>query len=217
MLPNPRSTRLPWGPSPTRHSPAATRAAARLTVGLAALTAAAVLAACGTSAPSAKSGSGSKASPSPSASVLAGGKSCKSSATKITFWAWVPGMSRAVTAFNASHPSICVTQENPGAGLAEYTLLNNTMKAGTGAPDVAEVEFDELPSFIVQKYVDNLAPYGANNYKSDFAPWAWKEVSQGSGVYAMPSDAGPAGFYYNEKLFSQYHLTPPATWAQFAS
>ena len=53
---------------------------------------------------------------SPSASVLAGG-SCSSGATKITFWAWVPGIARAVTAFNKSHPSICVTPENPGAGL----------------------------------------------------------------------------------------------------
>jgi multiple sugar transport system substrate-binding protein len=69
----------------------------------------------------------------------------------------------------------------------------------------------------VQKYVDNLVPYGADKYKSDFAPWAWKEVSQGSAVYAMPSDAGPAGFYYNQKLFSQYHLSPPSTWTQFAS
>jgi multiple sugar transport system substrate-binding protein len=126
-------------------------------------------------------------------------------------------MSRAVTDFNNTHPSICVTQENPGAGVAEYTLLNNTMKAGTGAPDVAEMEFDELPSFIVQKYVVNLVPYGANKYKGDFAPWAWKEVSQGSAVYAMPSDAGPAGFYYNSKLFTQDHLTPPTTWSQFAS
>ena len=142
---------------------------------------------------------------------------CSSSATKITFWAWVPGMSRAVTAFNKSHPSICVTLENPGAGLDEYTPLSNALKAGSGAPDVAEIEFDELPSFEVQKQVVNLVPYGADKYQGDFVPWAWQEVSQGSAVYAMPSDAGPAGFYYNSKLLGQYHLTPPTTWAQFAT
>jgi multiple sugar transport system substrate-binding protein len=126
-------------------------------------------------------------------------------------------MNRAVEEFNKTHPSICVTQENPGAGLNEYTLLNNAMKAGSGAPDVAEVEFDELPAFIIQKYVLNLVPYGADKYQGDFAPWAWHEVSQGSAVYAMPSDAGPAGFYYNQKLFAQYHLKAPSTWAQFAT
>jgi multiple sugar transport system substrate-binding protein len=218
MLPISRSVRLPRVPSPARHPRRSTRAAARLTVGLAGFTAAAVLAACGSSGTSSSTGGGkAAASPSPSASVLAGGKSCSSSATKITFWAWVPGIARAVTAFNQTHPSICVTLENPGAGLAEYTPLNNALKAGSGAPDVAEVEYDELPSFIIQKYVDNLVPYGASKYKGDFAPWAWQEVTQGNGVYAMPSDAGPAGFYYNAKLLAQYHLTPPSTWTQFAS
>jgi multiple sugar transport system substrate-binding protein len=91
------------------------------------------------------------------------------------------------------------------------------MKAGSGAPDVAEMEFDELPSFIIQKYVVNLVPYGANNYKSDFAPWAWSQVSQGGAVYAMPSDFGPMAFYYDQQTLAKYKITPPTTWAQVAS
>jgi multiple sugar transport system substrate-binding protein len=172
----------------------------------------------GTSTSASASASGSASgSASASATVLAGGKSCSSSATPITFWAWVPGMSRAVTEFNKTHSGICVTLEDPGAGGAEYTLLNNAMKAGSGAPDVAEMEFDEIPSFIIQKYVVNLVPYGANNYKSDFAPWAWSQVSQGGAVYAMPSDFGPMGFYYDQQTLAKYHLTPPATWADVAT
>jgi multiple sugar transport system substrate-binding protein len=94
--------------------------------------------------------------------------------------------------------------------------LDNALKAGTGAPDVAEVEFDLLPSYEIQHYLVNLVPYGANNYKSDFASWAWSQVTQGSGVYAMPSDFGPMGFYYDQQTLAKYHITPPATWAQFA-
>jgi multiple sugar transport system substrate-binding protein len=194
----------------------------RITAAAAGAAAILVLAACsssGSSSASSSSSSGSTAtaSASASASVLAGGKSCSSSATPITFWAWVPGMSRAVTEFNNTHPSICVTLEDPGAGGAEYTLLNNAMKAGSGAPDVAEMEFDELPSFIIQKYVVNLVPYGANNYKSDFAPWAWSQVSQGGAVYAMPSDFGPMAFYYDQQTLAKYKITPPTTWAQVAT
>jgi multiple sugar transport system substrate-binding protein len=129
----------------------------------------------------------------------------------------VPGISRAVTEFNKTHPDICVTLEDPGAGGAEYTLLNNAMKAGSGAPDVAEMEFDEIPSFIIQKYVVNLVPYGANNYKSKFAPWAWSQVSQGGAVYAMPSDFGPMAFYYNQQVLAKYHITPPKTWAEVSA
>jgi multiple sugar transport system substrate-binding protein len=185
---------------------------------LAGAAAAVTLAACGTGAPAKPSGaaSGGHASASPSASVLAGGASCSSSATQLTFWAWVPGMNRAVTEFNKTHPGICVTLEDPGAGEPEYTALNNALKAGSGAPDVAEVEFDELPSFIIQKYVVNLVPYGADKYKSDFATWAWDQVSQGSAVYAMPSDFGPMGFYYDQQTLTKYHITPPKTWAEFA-
>ena len=82
---------------------------------------------------------------------------------------------------------------------------------------MAEVEFDELPSFEVTHSVVNLTKYGANKYKSNFVPWAWDEVSQGSAVYAMPGDAGPMAFYYNSKLLAKYHIAPPTTWTEFAA
>jgi multiple sugar transport system substrate-binding protein len=193
----------------------------RATAGLAAAAAVSLLAACGGSSPAASSSGGSSggsgASASASPTVLAGG-SCKSSnATQITFWAWVPGIARAVNAFNASHPSICVTLEDVGAGNPEYVKISDALKAGSGAPDVAEVEFDELPSFEVTHDLVDLTPYGANKYKDQFVPWAWDEVSQGSAVYAMPGDAGPMAFYYNSQLLAKYHIKPPATWAEFAT
>jgi multiple sugar transport system substrate-binding protein len=189
----------------------------RLAAAGAAGAAAIVLAACGSGAPFSSATGSSGASASASASVLAGGSSCTASATKLTFWAWVPGMNRAVNKFNQTHPNICVTLEDPGAGEDEYTPLNNALKAGTGAPDVAEIEFDELPSFEIQHYVVNLVPYGADTYKSDFAPWAWSQVSQGSAVYAMPSDFGPEAFYYDRQILARYHISPPSTYAELAS
>ena len=142
---------------------------------------------------------------------------CATGAVPITFWAWVPGMNRLVKQYNTSQSKVCVTLDDVGAGNPEYVKLAEALKSGTGAPDVAEVEYDELPSFEVTHNVVNLAKYGANKYKKYFDPWAWKEVSQGSAVYAMPGDAGPMGFYYNAKLFAKYHLTIPHTWAQFAA
>ncbi len=191
---------------------------ARTTAVLAGAAAISLLAACSSSGGSggAASTPTTTASASPSVSVVAGG-SCSANATKILFWAWVPGMGRAVTEFNKTHPNICVTQEDVGAGDPEYVAITNALKAGSGAPDVAEVEFDELPSFEVTHNVVNLVPYGANNYKSDFTAWAWDEVSQGSSVYAMPGDAGPMAFYYNTKELAKYGITPPTTWAQFAT
>jgi multiple sugar transport system substrate-binding protein len=193
----------------------------RMTTAVAGAAAICMLAACSSGgSTSSSAGGGTTSSPassaSPSVSVVAGG-SCSGNATKVLFWAWVPGMGRAVTEFNKTHPDICVTQEDVGAGNPEYVAITNALKAGSGAPDVAEVEFDELPSFEVTKNVVNLVPYGANTYKSKFTTWAWDEVSQGSGVYAMPGDAGPMAFYYNTKLLAKYGITPPTTWAEFAA
>jgi multiple sugar transport system substrate-binding protein len=195
------------------------RPAARAVAWLAAAAAVSVLAGCSSSSTPAASTPKSSTSPSPTpGNTVLAGASCKSSgATNITFWAWVPGIDRAVDEFNKTHPSICVTLEDTGAGDPEYVKLADAIKAGSGAPDVAEVEFDELPSFEITHSVVNLATYGADKYKSDFVPWAWQEVSQGSGVYAMPSDSGPVGFYYNASQLARYHITPPATWAQFAA
>ena len=194
----------------------------RMTTAVAGAAAISLLAACSSGGSSSSGASGgttsspaSTASASPTVTVVAG--SCSPNATKVLFWAWVPGMGRAVTEFNKTHPNICVTQEDVGAGNPEYVAIANALKAGSGAPDVAEVEFDELPSFEVTKNVVNLVPYGANNYKSKFTPWAWSEVSQGSGVYAMPGDAGPMAFYYNTKELAKYGITPPTTWAEFAT
>jgi multiple sugar transport system substrate-binding protein len=190
-----------------------------------------VAAACGSSGSKSSSGtSGASSSTTKSASGTSGSAStttstttientgkCKSGATKLTMWAWVPGISRAVTAFNATHPTICVTLDDVGAGSPEYVKLADAIKAGSGVPDVAEVEYDELPSFEITKSLDNLASYGADKYKSDFASWAWQEVSQGSDVWAMPGDSGPMALYYNTKELSKYGITPPTTWAEFAT
>ena len=81
----------------------------RMTMAVAGAAAISLLAACSSGGSSSSAGGGTTSSPassaSPSVSVVAGG-SCSSGATKILFWAWVPGMGRAVTEFNKTHPNI---------------------------------------------------------------------------------------------------------------
>jgi multiple sugar transport system substrate-binding protein len=172
----------------------------------------AALSACG-------GGTSSQAAPAGTAAVsaAAANSSCKPGATPLTFWGWAPGYQAVVNEFNKTHPDICVTLEDNGAGVAEYTKLTAALHAGAGTPDVAEVEYLELPSFEITNSLVNLVPYGVDSYKSDIAPFAWGQVSQGSAVYSMPGDIGPLAFYYNTDLLSKYHITPPTTWAQFAA
>jgi multiple sugar transport system substrate-binding protein len=143
-------------------------------------------------------------------------KACKGHGVQLEAWIWVPGIYRTVDVFNETHPGVCVKLDDVGAGDTEYVKLTDAIKANSGVPDVAEVEFDELPSYEITHSVVNLVPYGADKYKNDFAPFAWKEVSQGSAVYAMPGDSGPMDLFCNAKELARYHVTPGATWAAFA-
>jgi multiple sugar transport system substrate-binding protein len=173
------------------------------------------LAACGGS-----SGGSSSNAPLPgqtSATTTGGGSGCKSSDVKLTVWAWVPGFSRDAALYNKTHSGVCVTVQNIGAGSAEYVKIADALKAGTGAPDVAEIEYAELPSFEITKSLVNQAQYGAAKYQGDFAKWAWSDVTNGSDIWSMPMDAGPLAFYYNSKLMAKYGLKPPTTYAQMAS
>jgi multiple sugar transport system substrate-binding protein len=194
--------RLTWRPRPVQ-------------AGMTALAVAAVLtaAACGSSGTTSDSaGAGSSATASSSTNG-----SCSPNATKINFWAWAPGYNLVVNEFNKTHPNICVEMNDVGGANDEYVKLSAALKSGNGAPDVAEVEYIELPTLEITNDLLNLVPYGINQYKSQYVPSAWAQVSQGSAVYAMPGDIGPLGLYYNSKLFAKYKITPPTTWAQFAT
>lgn len=152
------------------------------------------------------------------AAAAAASKGCSPKATVLTFWGWSAGYNLAVDKFNQTHPSICVKLQNAGATTDEYTKLSDALKAKSGTPDLAQIEYFELPSFEITHSLVNLASYGIDSAKANEAPVAWKEVSQGSGVYAMPVDLGSMALYYNAKEFKAAGITKaPRTWAQFAA
>jgi multiple sugar transport system substrate-binding protein len=122
-----------------------------------------------------------------------------------------------VNEFNKTHPSICVALENAGATTAEYTKLSDAIKAGNGAPDIATIEYFEVPSFEITNSLVDLSSYGIASMQKNEAPVAWSQVSRGSHVYAMPVDLGPMALYYNSKQFATAGISVPATWDQFAA
>ena len=133
----------------------------------------------------------------------------------ITFWSWVPHLQDEVNLFEKSHPNIKVNLVNAGQGGPQYTKLRTALKAGSGAPDVVQIEFQYLPTFELTGKLVDLAQYGANSLKPDFVPWTWSQVTQGSKVYAVPQDSGPMALLYRSDIFAKYHLAIPTTWAQY--
>jgi multiple sugar transport system substrate-binding protein len=140
------------------------------------------------------------------------------SSQKVTlqFWSWVPNLDKVVAIWNKAHPDLQVQLQVQAGGDAELTKLLTAAKAGN-PPDLAQVEYQVLPTLVSNNYLANIAQ-SASSLKSDFPAGIWNQVTLGtSAVYGIPQDAAPMAFFYRTDLFNKYHLTVPATWAQFAA
>ncbi|MEV0419570.1 ABC transporter substrate-binding protein [Streptosporangium canum] len=134
----------------------------------------------------------------------------------VKFWSWVPNIQKAVDAFNASHPGIKVDLETITAGPdGGYAKMLAGVKAGN-APDVAQVGYDSLPSFLVNGALEDITQY-AGDKASTFVDWQWQTGVFGGKVYAIPQASGPMGLYYRKDLFDKWGIEAPKTWDDFAA
>ncbi|HEY7416064.1 MAG TPA: sugar ABC transporter substrate-binding protein [Ktedonobacteraceae bacterium] len=145
-----------------------------------------------------------------------GGSGAPSGPVTLTMWSWVPNLQQAINLFEKSHPTIKIKLQNVGSGPTEYTKLTTALKSGSGAPDIAQVEYSYLPQYELSGKLVDLSQYNANSIKNDFVPWTWGQVSSGSKVYAIPQDTGPMGLLYRQDIFQKYNLPVPTTWDQYA-
>jgi multiple sugar transport system substrate-binding protein len=135
----------------------------------------------------------------------------------VSVWAWYPNMAKVVDNFNNDHTDVQVCWTVAGQGAPEYAKFQTAISAKKGAPDVIMLEADQLPGFEIQDALVDLSAYGADEVKPNFSEGAWKDVSQGSAVYAIPVDGGPMAMIYRKDLFKKYGITPPTTWAEYAA
>ncbi len=141
-----------------------------------------------------------------------------STPTELTFWTWVPNIQKEVALFQKKYPAIKVKVVNAGQGTPQYTKLRTALKAGTGAPDAAQIEFQYIPTFSLTKSLVDLRPYGAEALKDQFVPWTWQQVvGSGGEVWAVPQDSGPMGMLYRKDIFDKYGIAVPKTWDEFAA
>jgi multiple sugar transport system substrate-binding protein len=133
----------------------------------------------------------------------------------ITYWSWTPQAKAQVAAFEKQYPKVTVKLVNAGTGNDEYTKLQNAVKAGSGAPDVAQIEYYAMPQFELSKALADLSPYGFSSLKSHYSASTWSSVTVGSAVYGLPQDSGPMALFYNKVVFDKYGLTVPKTWDEY--
>ncbi|GAB2762481.1 ABC transporter substrate-binding protein [Streptomyces bullii] len=137
--------------------------------------------------------------------------------TELTFWTWVPNIADEIALFEKKYPAIKVKVVNAGQGVAHYTKLRTALKAGRGAPDLAQIEYQAVPTFTITDSLLDLRPYGASELQDQFVDWTWAQVSGPDGqVWAIPQDTGPMGMLYRKDIFDQHGIQVPQTWDEFA-
>ncbi len=134
----------------------------------------------------------------------------------LSFWSWVPGIDEAVEVWNAENPDIRVELNAvAGGNQGPYQNLSNALKANT-EPDLAQIEFDTLPSFRLQQGLRDVSRCLPDGTGDQFIDFAWDQVTfEDTGVYAIPQDTGPMAMFYRKDLFEKYGVDVPRTWAEF--
>ncbi|KTR40327.1 MULTISPECIES: ABC transporter substrate-binding protein [Curtobacterium] len=133
----------------------------------------------------------------------------------LTYWSWTPSAKDQVAAFEKQYPKVKVKLVNAGTGADQYTKLQNTIKAGSGAPDVAQVEYYALPQFALSDSLVDLSSYGFGDLESKFSKGTWSNVAMDGKVYGLPQDSGPMALFYNKKVFDEYGIEVPSTWDEY--
>ncbi|MBT2442686.1 sugar ABC transporter substrate-binding protein [Streptomyces sp. ISL-36] len=139
-------------------------------------------------------------------------KSALEKGGKVTVWAWEPTLKKAAADFEKKYPKVDIELVNAGTGDKQYTALQNAIAAGSGAPDVAQVEYYALGQFAIAKSVEDLSGYGAAAYDKTFTSGPWNAVKYDESVYALPMDSGPMAMFYNKKVFDKHGIKVPTTW-----
>ncbi|WP_034264636.1 ABC transporter substrate-binding protein [Actinospica robiniae] len=183
------------------------RSAAALAVG--------VLAAGLTACSSSSSGSGGASSTgTAAANDMAAALQKKST---LTVWAWAPQDKDIAAAFEKKYPNVTINLVNAGTSTTEYTKLQNALKAGSGVPDVAQIEYYALPQFALGGSLQSLDGYGLDSLKSDYPQAVWDAIDINGSLVATPQDTGPMALFYNKKVFDKYGLTVPTTWDEYVA
>jgi len=136
---------------------------------------------------------------------------------ELTYWSWAPNMDKVAESWNATHPNIHVTVNKQDGGDPAVTKLLTAIKAGSGAPDVMQAEYQKIPTLVSADAIADIAEE-AGDLKPKFAGSAWNSVTLGSqSVYGVPQDTGPMMFFYRTDVFTKLGLKAPATWDDYAA
>ncbi|ADU26321.1 ABC transporter substrate-binding protein [Ethanoligenens harbinense] len=143
----------------------------------------------------------------------AGSTSGASSSGKLSGTISVAGWNDAADALSAEAKAFMA--ENPGTTVnvqkvdGNYTKLYTELAAGSGVPDVVQMQNRDVQSF-VNKYPDAWADVSdmMKSEESNFDSYVLNLTKIKGKYYAVPWDLGPCALYYRKDIFQQAGVDP---------
>ncbi|PWG66993.1 ABC transporter substrate-binding protein [Bifidobacterium callitrichidarum] len=140
----------------------------------------------------------------------------ENSSITVDVWAWEPALTPVAEKFQEKYPNIKIKISNVGTAGKEYTNITNALQAGSGAPDIAQIEYFAIPEFVLQDALMDLSRFGADKYADFYTAGPWNAVTYGGGIHGLPMDSGPDAFFYNKEVFEKAGVDSiPQTWDDF--
>lgn len=137
---------------------------------------------------------------------------------ELSYWAWAPNLDKVVDLWNQENPNIHVTVNKQDGGDPAVTKLLTAIKAGSGAPDLVQAEYQKIPTLVSADALADLSETSAAGTKEKFPEGVWNSVTLGGdALYAVPQDSGPMVFYYRADLFEKLGIAVPTTWDEYAA
>ncbi|MFF1528525.1 ABC transporter substrate-binding protein [Cellulomonas sp. NPDC058312] len=134
---------------------------------------------------------------------------------KLTVWSWDNTVEPIAEAYMAEHPDVEIDVVNAGTNTDEYTALQNAVAAGSGIPDLAQIEYYAIPQFAIGESLADISGLGASDLDGTYSTGPWNAVQQGEGIYGLPMDSGPMALFFNTTVFEKYGVQVPTTWDEY--
>lgn len=130
--------------------------------------------------------------------------------------------------YTKEHPNVTIKVQNTGDQTAHHNNLTTALSAGSGAPDIFQLEIGFMERFInAQDKFYNLNDLGAKDIQANYLDWKWKQASSVDGSFqlGLPTDIGPTVVYYRTDLAEEAGLPSDSegfgaaidTWDKFAA
>ncbi|MFC4386620.1 ABC transporter substrate-binding protein [Gracilibacillus marinus] len=129
----------------------------------------------------------------------ASGDKSEDGTVNLDFWVFgSTGYQELIDEYMEENPNVKITI-NEGEMTDMHNNLFTSISAGSGAPDIAQIEISVVEKFLQAKdQFYNLNDYGAKDVSANFLDWKWAQAQSVDGEFqiGLPTDIGPTTMFY---------------------